>query len=151
MCLCLKQDVKTYHSTLKIRESVDHGPKVLAPCLRVDCTLFSGSRRTSFLLLGVATEKVHCPEEVRDNRPFWKQVVLGEECPRDDAHVHPDTKEVTEAAILSLGGIDLLPRPVLNFLGHHVELGNGGDVPLTLSLWLLKHRVVGAGSNRRST
>ena len=79
---------------------------------------------------------------------FWKQVVLGEECPRDDAHVHPDTKEVTEAAILSLGGTDLLPRPVLNFLGHHVELVNGGDVPLTLGLWLLKHRVVG-GSNRR--
>ena len=103
------------------------------------------SRRTSFLLLGVATEEVHCPEKVRDNRPFWKQVVLGEECPRDDAHVHPDTKEVTEASIFSLGGIDLLPRPVLNVLGHHVELVNGGDVPLTLGLRRLKHGVVGGG------
>ena len=60
-------------------------------------------------------------------------------------HMHPDTKEVTEAAILSLGGIDLLPQPALNFLGHHVELVNGGDVLLTLGLWRLKHRVVGGG------
>jgi hypothetical protein len=38
---------------------------------------------------------------------------------------------------------------MLNFLGHHVELVNGGDVPLTLGLWRLMHRVVGGGSNRR--
>jgi hypothetical protein len=34
---------------------------------------------------------------------------------------------------------------VLNVLGHHVELVNGGDVPLTLGLRRLKHGVVGGG------
>ena len=127
------------------------GQRYLRHVFRVDCTLISGSRCTCFLLLWVATEEVQCPEEVWDDRPFWKQVVLVQECPRDDAHVHPDTKEVTEAAILSLGGTDLLPRPALHFLCHHVELVNGGDVPLTLGLWLLDHAVLSKWTRDRLT
>ena len=48
-----------------------------------------------------AAAHASCPEEMQNDRHLRKQVVLGEECPSDDADVHPDTKELTEAANLS--------------------------------------------------
>ena len=76
---------------------------------------------------------------MRNNRQLQKQVVLGEECPSDDAEVHPDTKELTEAANLSQSGSDLLPQLALNFFGRHVEFIVGCENSSTLGMWLLSH------------
>jgi hypothetical protein len=68
-----------------------------------------------------------------------KKAVLEEEGPCDDGNMNPDAEEFTKAAIFGLGCVDLLPRAALDILCHHVELVEGGDVPLALGSLLGHH------------
>ena len=68
-----------------------------------------------------------------------KLVMLIEQIPSIDGCVDTGAKILAEASIFHHVGTNLLPRPALNLLGHHEELVEGGDFPLTLGRWLLGH------------